>query len=135
MSFSEVKPSKPGADEKKGVRKGKKEEEQITKYRELLQSIQDKERKEKDKDMEMEVTWVPGTSAQQVELSTGGDGFYVGVLFYYFPHNRVKGECRKTGEEEDGGKRQHDSMGGVPGEKEGEEEGETERKEGEESIL
>lgn len=56
VSFSEVKP-----EEKKEGKKGKKEEEQIAKYRELLQSIQQKDRKEKDKDMEMEVTWVPGT--------------------------------------------------------------------------
>ncbi|XP_017571978.2 ESF1 homolog [Pygocentrus nattereri] len=47
------------AKEKRG-KKGKKEEEQIAKYRELLQGIQDREKKEKDKDMEMEITWVPG---------------------------------------------------------------------------
>lgn len=41
----------------------KKSEEQISKYRELLKGIQDKEKKlQGDKDMEMEITWVPGTS-------------------------------------------------------------------------
>ncbi|MEQ2189042.1 hypothetical protein GOODEAATRI_021179, partial [Goodea atripinnis] len=36
-------------------------EEQINKYRELLRSIQVKEKKlQEDKDMEMEITWVPG---------------------------------------------------------------------------
>lgn len=64
MSFSEVK-----AEETKGGKKHKKEEEQIAKYRELLQSIQEKDRKEKDKDMEMEITWVPGTSQHLVLLT------------------------------------------------------------------
>lgn len=36
----------------------KKDDEQISKYRELLRTIQGKE--EKTKDMEMEITWVPG---------------------------------------------------------------------------
>ncbi|KAG7316043.1 hypothetical protein KOW79_020909 [Hemibagrus wyckioides] len=54
--------------EKKGGKKGKKEEEQIVKYRELLQNIQDKERKEKDKDMEMEITWVPGLKESAEKL-------------------------------------------------------------------
>ncbi|XP_004085247.3 ESF1 homolog isoform X1 [Oryzias latipes] len=39
--------------------KKRRSEEQISKYRELLKSVQDKDQKE-DKDMEMEVTWVPG---------------------------------------------------------------------------
>lgn len=66
MSVSETKPAERATeeDEKKGGKKGKKEEEQIAKYRQLLQSIQDKDRKEKDKDMEMEITWVPGMSVQ-----------------------------------------------------------------------
>lgn len=42
-----------------------KSKEQISKYRELLKGIQDKEKKvQEGKDMEMEVTWVPGTSSQ-----------------------------------------------------------------------
>lgn len=45
----------------KSKEKKKNKEDQIAKYRELLQSIQDKERsKERDRDMEMEITWVPG---------------------------------------------------------------------------
>uniref|UniRef100_A0A3Q3IXS3 ESF1 RRM domain-containing protein n=1 Tax=Monopterus albus TaxID=43700 RepID=A0A3Q3IXS3_MONAL len=46
---------KPVQEEKK------KSEEQISKYRELLKGIRDKETKlQEDRDMEMEVTWVPG---------------------------------------------------------------------------
>lgn len=64
-SLLEVKPAvSVKEEEKKGGKKGKKEDEQIAKYRQLLQSIQDKEGKGKDKDMEMEITWVPGTSVQ-----------------------------------------------------------------------
>lgn len=45
----------------KKVEKKKKSEEQISKYRELLRGIQDRDKKlQEDKDMEMEVTWVPG---------------------------------------------------------------------------
>uniref|UniRef100_A0A8C7YHG8 ESF1, nucleolar pre-rRNA processing protein, homolog (S. cerevisiae) n=1 Tax=Oryzias sinensis TaxID=183150 RepID=A0A8C7YHG8_9TELE len=39
--------------------KKRRSEEQISKYRELLKSVQDKDQKE-DRGMEMEVTWVPG---------------------------------------------------------------------------
>lgn len=50
---------KPQREEEK--KKKKKSEEQISKYRELLKGIQDKEKKlQEDKDMEMEITWVPG---------------------------------------------------------------------------
>lgn len=38
------------------------EEEQIAKYRQLLQIIQEKEKKRKENDMEMEIKWVPGKS-------------------------------------------------------------------------
>lgn len=38
----------------------KDDEEQIAKYRQLLQFIQEKERKGKENDMEMEIKWVPG---------------------------------------------------------------------------
>ncbi|XP_062912206.1 ESF1 homolog [Mobula hypostoma] len=44
--------------ESKMTVKTKKDDEQISKYRELLKTIQRKE--EKNKDMEMEITWVPG---------------------------------------------------------------------------
>lgn len=45
----------------KKVKKGKQSSgKQIEKYRELLKSIQEKDKKEEDKGMEMEITWVPG---------------------------------------------------------------------------
>ncbi|KAF7689326.1 hypothetical protein HF521_012679 [Silurus meridionalis] len=68
VEAEEVKPAMCGTGEKKGAKKGKKEEEQIAKYRELLQNIQDKERKEKEKDMEMEITWVPGLKESAEKL-------------------------------------------------------------------
>ncbi|KAB5523647.1 hypothetical protein PHYPO_G00154970 [Pangasianodon hypophthalmus] len=68
VEAEEVKPVECVMEEKKGGKKGKKEEEQISKYRQLLQSIQDKERKEKDKDMEMEITWVPGLKESAEKL-------------------------------------------------------------------
>uniref|UniRef100_A0ACB8GFI1 Uncharacterized protein n=1 Tax=Sphaerodactylus townsendi TaxID=933632 RepID=A0ACB8GFI1_9SAUR len=37
----------------------KDDEEQIAKYRELLQSIQEKEKRHRETDMEMEIKWVP----------------------------------------------------------------------------
>ncbi|XP_067845565.1 ESF1 homolog [Heptranchias perlo] len=46
------------AESKMTVKTTKDDEQQISKYRELLRTIQGKE--EKNKDMEMEVTWVPG---------------------------------------------------------------------------
>ena len=47
--------------EEDGKTKGQKDdEEQIAKYRQLLQVIQDKEKKGKENDMEMEIKWVPG---------------------------------------------------------------------------
>lgn len=53
----------------KSKEKKKKKEDQIAKYRELLQSIQDKERsKERDHDMEMEITWVPGLKEKTEKL-------------------------------------------------------------------
>ncbi|XP_051559167.1 ESF1 homolog [Myxocyprinus asiaticus] len=45
--------------EEKNLSKRKKDSDQIEKYRELLRSIQDKD-KQKDNNMDMEVTWVPG---------------------------------------------------------------------------
>ncbi|XP_056136080.1 ESF1 homolog [Lampris incognitus] len=57
---------KPRANEKK---KKKKTTEQIAKYRELLKSIQEKEkRQQEDKDMEMEITWVPGLKETTEQL-------------------------------------------------------------------
>ncbi|XP_065816555.1 ESF1 homolog isoform X1 [Labrus bergylta] len=71
----EKKPQKE--DEKKKKKKKKKSgEEQISKYRELLKGIQDKEKKlQEDKDMEMEITWVPGlreTTEQLVKKKMEG---------------------------------------------------------------
>lgn len=54
------KPAQPLPEERKGS-KGKKSAEQIAKYRDLLKSIQDKD-KGKDDNMDMEITWVPGIS-------------------------------------------------------------------------
>ncbi|XP_034722328.1 ESF1 homolog, partial [Etheostoma cragini] len=52
---------KPEKKEEKRCKK-KRSEGQISKYRELLKGIQDKETKlHEDRDMEMEITWVPGT--------------------------------------------------------------------------
>lgn len=124
-------------EEKKEGKKGK-EEEQIAKYRELLRSVQEKDKKEKDKDMEMEITWVPGRFSPACGVHHGNrwgmggfmcDGADVRLIFI-----RVKGERGETGEEEDGGERQNDSMGGVSGEEKGEEESEEERK-GQEGFL
>lgn len=44
----------------KTKRTQKDDEEQIAKYRQLLQVIQEKEKKGKENDMEMEIKWVPG---------------------------------------------------------------------------
>lgn len=83
MFLSEVKPANL-VTEKKGGKKGKKEEEQIAKYRELLQNIQDKERKEKDKDMEMEITWVPGMSLQHVYIGPRHGRMDLVLVFDFF---------------------------------------------------
>ncbi|XP_035154276.1 ESF1 homolog [Callithrix jacchus] len=46
----------------------KDDEEQITKYRQLLQAIQEKEKKGKENDMEMEIKWVPGLKESAEEM-------------------------------------------------------------------
>ncbi|MBN3274822.1 ESF1 protein, partial [Polyodon spathula] len=46
----------------------KDDEEQIAKYRELLKSIQEKDKKHEDKDMEMEIKWVPGLKETAEQL-------------------------------------------------------------------
>ncbi|XP_009868763.1 PREDICTED: ESF1 homolog [Apaloderma vittatum] len=46
----------------------KDDEEQIAKYRELLQSIQEKEKKQEEKDIGMEVKWVPGLKETAEEM-------------------------------------------------------------------
>ncbi|MEQ2273705.1 hypothetical protein XENORESO_007817, partial [Xenotaenia resolanae] len=55
--------------EEKPLERKKRSEEQINKYRELLKSIQVKEKKlQEDKDMEMEITWVPGLKETTQQL-------------------------------------------------------------------
>lgn len=49
----------------------KDDEEQIAKYKQLLQVIQEKEKKGKENDMEMEIKWVPGKN-------------YILTMFIYF---------------------------------------------------
>ncbi|XP_074143936.1 ESF1 homolog [Sminthopsis crassicaudata] len=46
----------------------KDDDEQITKYRQLLHLIQEKEKKSKDNDMEMEIKWVPGLKESAEEM-------------------------------------------------------------------
>ncbi|XP_048357241.1 ESF1 homolog [Sphaerodactylus townsendi] len=46
----------------------KDDEEQIAKYRELLQSIQEKEKRHRETDMEMEIKWVPGLKETAEEM-------------------------------------------------------------------
>ncbi|XP_049990270.1 ESF1 homolog [Alexandromys fortis] len=46
----------------------KDDEEQIAKYRELLQVIKEKEKKGKENDMEMEIKWVPGLKESAEEM-------------------------------------------------------------------
>uniref|UniRef100_A0A250Y5E3 ESF1 n=1 Tax=Castor canadensis TaxID=51338 RepID=A0A250Y5E3_CASCN len=53
-------------DGKKKIQKD--DEEQIAKYRQLLQVIQEKEKKGKENDMEMEIKWVPGLKESAEEM-------------------------------------------------------------------
>uniref|UniRef100_A0A8C0EIX8 ESF1 nucleolar pre-rRNA processing protein homolog n=1 Tax=Bubo bubo TaxID=30461 RepID=A0A8C0EIX8_BUBBB len=46
----------------------KDDEEQIAKYRELLKSIQEKEKKQEEKDIGMEIKWVPGLKETAEEM-------------------------------------------------------------------
>nr|XP_057941243.1 ESF1 homolog [Doryrhamphus excisus]XP_057941330.1 ESF1 homolog [Doryrhamphus excisus] len=57
-------PASAGKQEEE--KKKKKSEEQLSKYRQLIKGIQDKEKQ--DKDMEMEVTWVPGLKETTEQL-------------------------------------------------------------------
>ncbi|XP_060939544.1 ESF1 homolog isoform X1 [Limanda limanda] len=58
---------KPQEEEKR--KKKKKGEDQISKYRELLNGIRNKEKKlQDDQDMEMEITWVPGLKETTEQL-------------------------------------------------------------------
>ncbi|KAM6144303.1 ESF1 homolog [Erethizon dorsatum] len=57
-----------GEDDGKTKKSQKDDEEQIAKYRQLLQVIQEKEKKSKENDMEMEIKWVPGLKESAEEM-------------------------------------------------------------------
>lgn len=57
-----------GEDDGKTKKNQKDDEEQIAKYRQLLQVIQEKEKKRKENDMEMEIKWVPGLKESAEEM-------------------------------------------------------------------
>ncbi|XP_012926188.1 ESF1 homolog isoform X2 [Heterocephalus glaber] len=57
-----------GEDDGKAKKSQKDDEEQIAKYRQLLQVIQEKEKKGKENDMEMEIKWVPGLKESAEEM-------------------------------------------------------------------
>ncbi|VFV44799.1 esf1 homolog [Lynx pardinus] len=52
----------------KSKKSQKDDEEQIAKYKQLLQVIQEKEKKGKENDMEMEIKWVPGLKESAEEM-------------------------------------------------------------------
>ncbi|XP_075420124.1 ESF1 homolog [Tenrec ecaudatus] len=52
----------------KAKKNPKDDEEQIAKYRQLLQVIQEKEKKGRENDMEMEIKWVPGLKESAEEM-------------------------------------------------------------------
>ncbi|XP_070588725.1 ESF1 homolog isoform X2 [Erythrolamprus reginae] len=56
------------ADGSKPKEHSKDDEDQIVKYRELLKSIQEKEKKQQDTDIEMEIKWVPGLKENAEEM-------------------------------------------------------------------
>lgn len=56
------------AEDGKTKKHQKDDEEQIAKYRQLLQVIQEKENKKKENDMEMEIKWVPGLKESAEEM-------------------------------------------------------------------
>lgn len=58
----------PTVEDGKSKKNQKDDEEQIAKYRQLLQAIQEKEKKGKENDMEMEIKWVPGLKESAEEM-------------------------------------------------------------------
>ncbi|KAM6086737.1 ESF1 homolog isoform 1-T3 [Theristicus caerulescens] len=58
----------PETEDDKPRKSQKDDEEQIAKYRELLQSIQEKEKKQEEKDIGMEIKWVPGLKETAEEM-------------------------------------------------------------------
>ncbi|XP_026059504.1 ESF1 homolog [Carassius auratus] len=94
-------PTEPHPEETKS-RKEKKSSEQIAKYRELLKSIQDKD-KEKDDGMDMEVTWVPGlkeTTEKLVKKKMEGKDQLTPWEQYLQKRKEKKKEKRKGKKEE-----------------------------------
>ncbi|KAM6138794.1 LOW QUALITY PROTEIN: ESF1 homolog [Phoenicopterus ruber ruber] len=73
-SSEEEEEQQPGDDvaheleDDKPKKSQKDDEEQIAKYRELLQSIQEKEKKKEEKDIGMEIKWVPGLKETAEEM-------------------------------------------------------------------
>ncbi|KAK6300288.1 hypothetical protein J4Q44_G00283860 [Coregonus suidteri] len=62
-------PEEASKEVEKKARKGKQSsDKQIEKYREMLKSIQEKDKKKDDKGMEMEITWVPGLKETTEQL-------------------------------------------------------------------
>ncbi|XP_021556343.1 ESF1 homolog isoform X1 [Neomonachus schauinslandi] len=59
---------KVSVEDGKTKKNQKDDEEQIAKYRQLLQVIQEKEKKGKENDMEMEIKWVPGLKESAEEM-------------------------------------------------------------------
>ncbi|KAM6404621.1 ESF1 homolog isoform 2-T2 [Pluvialis apricaria] len=55
-------------EDDKPTKSHKDDEDQIAKYRELLQSIQEKEKKQEEKDIGMEIKWVPGLKETAEEM-------------------------------------------------------------------
>lgn len=102
-----------------------------------MKSIQDKEKK-KDDDMDMEITWVPGITVGQRYGYTicrnssmdvcGRDTVSIFLLISFVI--RTKGNDWEVGEEENGGQRSADTMGGIFGKEEREEEREKKGNEG-----
>ncbi|XP_044519347.1 ESF1 homolog isoform X2 [Gracilinanus agilis] len=56
------------SEDVKSKKSQKDDDEQIIKYRQLLQLVQEKEKKCKDNDMEMEIKWVPGLKESAEEM-------------------------------------------------------------------
>ncbi|XP_078128769.1 LOW QUALITY PROTEIN: ESF1 homolog [Sander vitreus] len=98
---------KPQKEEEKRSKK-KRSDVQISKYRELLKGIQDKETKlHEDRDMEMEITWVPGlkeTTEQLVKKKLEGKDQltpWEDFLQKKKDRKKQKKSQRKEGEDED----------------------------------
>lgn len=77
-------------------KKEKKSEQQISKYRELLRGLQEKEKKlQEDKDMEMEITWVPGDASTKHQPTAVLKGRIDQRLFVLFMRAGLKETTEK----------------------------------------